>query len=336
MKAGDILETVLYAEDLVAVRGFYEHVLGLEVYAALPERFVFFKAGEQMLLIFNPRATAQQTNEQGPPAHGAAGPGHVCFRAAFSEMADWRAQLERNSVEIEKEMDWPGGGHSLYVRDPAGNSVEFAEPRIWNLADKLSLKNRKIVIATHNKGKLEEFSQLLKPFGVEAVSAGSLGLAEPAETEDTFIGNARIKAVAACQATGLPTIADDSGLCVDALGGAPGVYTADWAGPTRDWNLAMKIVEVKLKDKGATEPAQRQASFNCTLLVRWPSGEERIFEGKVPGTLVWPVRGELGHGYDPMFVPEGQDKTFAEMTHEEKNKISHRARALEKLIRELF
>ena len=188
----------------------------------------------------------------------------------------------------------------------------------------------------HNKGKLEEFAHLLKPYGVEAVSAGALGLAEPEETENTFIGNARIKAVAACEATGLPTIADDSGLCVDALDGAPGVYTADWAGPTRDWSVAMKIVELKLKDRGATEPAQRTASFNCTLLVRWPSGEERIFEGRAPGTLVWPTRGELGHGYDPMFVPDGQSKTFAEMTHDEKNKISHRAIALEKLIRELF
>lgn len=336
MKAGDILETVLYAEDLIAARGFYEAVLGLEVYAALPERFVFFKAGEQMLLIFNPRATTKQTNEQGPPPHGAAGAGHVCFRASLSQQADWRVHLANRGIDIEKEMDWPGGGHSIYVRDPADNSVEFAEPRIWNMADKLTLKNQKVVIATHNKGKLEEFTQLLKPYGVEAVSAGSLGLKEPEETENTFIGNARIKAVAACEATGLPTIADDSGLCVDALGGAPGVYTADWAGPTRDWNLAMKIVEVKLKDKGATEPSQRKGSFNCTLLVRWPSGEERIFEGKAEGMLVWPVRGQLGHGYDPMFVPDGQDKTFAEMTAEEKNKLSHRAKALEKLVRELF
>ena len=140
MKAGDILETVLYAEDLAAVRGFYETVLGLEVYAALPERFVFFKAGEQMLLIFNPRATATQTTEQGPPPHGAAGPGHVCFRAALSEQAHWRVHLANHAIDIETEMDWPGGGHSLYVRDPAGNSVEFAEPRIWNMADKLSLK----------------------------------------------------------------------------------------------------------------------------------------------------------------------------------------------------
>ena len=199
-----------------------------------------------------------------------------------------------------------------------------------------SLANAKIVIATHNKGKLEEFRALLKPYGVEAVSAGDLGLPEPAETETTFAGNARIKARAAMQASGLIAISDDSGLCVEALGGEPGVYTADWAGPDRDWNRAMRLVEEKLAAKGAVTPEQRKAYFSCTLCVVWPDGEERIYEGRAEGTLVWPPRGALGHGYDPMFVPTGQARTFAELAPEEKNMISHRARALEQLVRDLF
>ena len=177
-----------------------------------------------------------------------------------------------------------------------------------------SLKNQNIVIATHNKGKLEEFAQLLAPYGVKAKSAGELGLAEPAETESTFRGNAFIKAEAACKASGLITIADDSGLCVDALGGAPGVYTADWAGPSRDWMQAMRLVEEKLQAAGATTPAQRKAQFMCTLCVLWPDGEVRYYEGAAPGHLTWPPRGAFGHGYDPAFVPDGQDATFAEMS----------------------
>jgi XTP/dITP diphosphohydrolase len=199
-----------------------------------------------------------------------------------------------------------------------------------------SLKNQSIVIATHNKGKLEEFAQLLGPLGVKVQSAGELGLPEPEETETTFRGNAKIKAFSAMKASGLIAIADDSGLCVDALDSAPGVYTADWAGPTRDWSLAMRLVEEKLQTAGAVKPAQRKAQFMCTLCVMWPNGETRYFEGVAPGQLVWPPRGALGHGYDPAFVPDGQALTFAEMTHDEKNKISHRAKALEKLLADLF
>jgi XTP/dITP diphosphohydrolase len=199
-----------------------------------------------------------------------------------------------------------------------------------------TLANQKIVIATHNKGKLEEFAALLKPFGVEAVSAGALGLPEPAETENSFAGNARIKARSAMKASGLVAVADDSGLCVDALGGEPGVHTADWAGPDRDWNRAMRLVEEKLQAKGAVTPDRRRASFACTLCVMWPDGEERIYEGRAPGTLAWPPRGALGHGYDPVFVPEGESRTFAELAPEEKNRISHRAKALEQLVRDLF
>ena len=198
------------------------------------------------------------------------------------------------------------------------------------------LTGQKIVVATHNKGKLEEFAQLLKPFGVTAVSAGELGLAEPEETENTFAGNARVKAVAAMQASGLIALSDDSGLCVKALNGDPGVHTADWAGPDRDWNRAMRLVEEKLQAAGATAPDQRRAEFVCTLCVMWPDGEERLFEGRAPGHLTWPPRGTLGHGYDPMFVPDGGTRTFAELDPADKNNISHRAKALEGLVRELF
>lgn len=198
------------------------------------------------------------------------------------------------------------------------------------------LTGQRIVIATHNKGKLAEFADLLQPHGVTAVSAGELGLAEPEETETTFTGNARIKALAAMEASGLIALADDSGLCVDALGGDPGVYTANWAGPSRDWNLAMGLVQERLVKKGAGIPDQRRASFMCTLCVIWPDGAERIYEGRAPGHLVWPPRGQLGHGYDPMFVPDGETQTFAELDPALKNRISHRAKALEQLVRDLF
>jgi XTP/dITP diphosphohydrolase len=199
-----------------------------------------------------------------------------------------------------------------------------------------SLRGEKLLIATHNKGKLEEFREILGPYGVEVTSAGELKLAEPEETENTFIGNARIKAKAAMEATGLITLADDSGLMVDALDGAPGVYTADWAGPSRDWMMAMRTVEEKLQAAGAVTPQQRGASFNCTLLLMWPDSEERVYVGQAPGHLTWPPKGAFGHGYDPVFVPEGFDISFAQMTHDQKNQISHRARALSKMMSDLF
>jgi XTP/dITP diphosphohydrolase len=190
-----------------------------------------------------------------------------------------------------------------------------------------SLKNEKLVVATHNAGKLREISALLSPYGVTAVSAGSLGFDEPAETEATFEGNARLKAAYAAQRSGLPALADDSGLCVEALDGAPGVYTADWAGPTRDWAMAMRLVEEKLQAiKGA-----RAAYFSCTLCVAWPDGDALFFEGRVHGSLTWPPRGTRGFGYDPMFVPDGETETFGEMEPARKTLISHRGRAFEKL-----
>ena len=185
----------------------------------------------------------------------------------------------------------------------------------------------KFVLATHNKGKLEEFRALMRPYGLEVTSVGELGLPEPAETGTTFVENATIKAQAALDATGLPALADDSGLCVEALGGAPGVYTADWAGPGRNWDVAMQKVQDELAARAAFDAAQRRGTFVSVLVLIWPDGHRAVFEGRADGTLVWPPRGQRGHGYDPMFQPEASDLTFAEMPEERKNAISHRARS---------
>jgi XTP/dITP diphosphohydrolase len=186
---------------------------------------------------------------------------------------------------------------------------------------------KKLLVATHNAGKLEEIRAMMAPHGIEVTSAGEMGLPEPAETEDSFIGNARIKARAAMQATGLPVLADDSGISVDGLDGAPGVYTADWAETPngRDFMQAMTRTWNELDARNTPEP--RTAQFRATLILMWPDGHEEIFEGVAPGRLVWPPRGAQGHGYDPIFVPEGHDVTYAEMSAAEKNAISHRARA---------
>ena len=193
------------------------------------------------------------------------------------------------------------------------------------------LTEKRLLIATHNRGKLDEMRALFAPHGIEVISAGELGLAEPPETEDSFIGNARIKARAAVEATGLPVLADDSGITVDGLGGAPGVYTADWAETPngRDFMQAMTRTWNELEAKGAPHP--RTAQFRATLILLWPDGHEEIFEGIAPGHLVWPPRGVQGHGYDPIFVPDGHDRTYAEMTAQQKNDISHRADAFRKL-----
>jgi XTP/dITP diphosphohydrolase len=185
----------------------------------------------------------------------------------------------------------------------------------------------RLVLATHNEGKLEEFRALLAPFGVEVTSVGELGLPSPEETGETFRENALIKALAAVSATELPCLADDSGLCVDALGGEPGVHTADWAGPQRDWAAAMAKLEARLQAAGATAETDRRATFVSYLCLLWPDGHTEEFEGRVDGTLVWPPRGTFGHGYDPMFRPDGSPVTFAEMAEEEKNRRSHRARS---------
>ena len=195
---------------------------------------------------------------------------------------------------------------------------------------------KRILIATHNAGKLEEMGQLFEPYGITVVGAAELNLPEPEETETTFVGNARIKAHAAAQATGLPALADDSGIEVDALDGAPGVYTADWAETDqgRDFVMAMTKTHNLLEEKNASHP--RTARFCATLVLAWPDGHDEVFAGTAEGTLVWPMRGKLGHGYDPMFQPVGHDITFAEMDPAEKNKISHRADAFAKLMSGCF
>jgi XTP/dITP diphosphohydrolase len=199
----------------------------------------------------------------------------------------------------------------------------------------------KLVIASHNQGKVREIRALLAPFGIEPVSAGDLGLPEPEETGTSFAENALLKAHASAQGSGLPALADDSGLCVAALGGAPGVYTADWAerqpfegGPGRDWYMAMGKVEGKLAEIGLD--ADRSAAFVCTLAIAWPDGEEAVFEGRVEGHLTWPPRGTLGFGYDPVFVPTGGEQTFAEIAPEAKHAVSHRADAFAKLVAAVF
>jgi XTP/dITP diphosphohydrolase len=196
----------------------------------------------------------------------------------------------------------------------------------------------RLVIATHNPGKLAEMRELLAPHGVEAVSAGELGLAEPEETGKTFHANARLKAVAAANAAQLPALADDSGIMVDALGGAPGIFSARWAGPEKDFSTAMARIERLLAERGATTPDQRKAHFVSALCVAWPDGHVEAVEARVDGTLVWPPRGTAGFGYDPMFLPDGFDRTFGEMTSVEKHGmpplglgLSHRARAFVKL-----
>jgi XTP/dITP diphosphohydrolase len=196
----------------------------------------------------------------------------------------------------------------------------------------------RLVIATHNPGKLAEMRELLAPYGIEAISAGELDLPEPEETGDTFAANARIKATAAANAAQLPAFADDSGLVVDALDGQPGIYSARWAGPSKDFAAAMKQIERLLQERGATEPAQRTAHFVSALCVAWPDGHCEEVEARADGTLVWPPRGTAGFGYDPAFLPDGHSRTFGEMTSIEKHGLpplglglSHRAKAFVKL-----
>ena len=192
----------------------------------------------------------------------------------------------------------------------------------------------KLVIASHNPGKLREIAVLLGPHGIEPVSATDLDLPEPAETGTTFVANAELKALLAADLSGLPALADDSGLCVEALGGEPGIFSARWAGEDKDFGLAMRLVDEHL---GRADPeAGRDAHFVCALAVAWPDGHLESFEGRVDGKLVWPPRGDRGFGYDPMFVANGQELTFGEMDPEAKHAISHRADAFAKLVAALF
>lgn len=195
------------------------------------------------------------------------------------------------------------------------------------------LSEKKIVLASHNKGKLLEISALLEPLGISVVSAGDLGLSEPKETENNFAGNARIKAHFASKAAGLPALSDDSGLEVDALDGAPGVYTADWAETAngRDFPMAMQKVQTLLDKKEA--PLPRTAKFVCTLCLAWPDGHDEVYRGEVSGQLVWPMRGDRGFGFDPVFMPNGHSITFGEMDPDKKHQMSHRADAFAKLLK---
>jgi non-canonical purine NTP pyrophosphatase (RdgB/HAM1 family) len=193
------------------------------------------------------------------------------------------------------------------------------------------MPDRKLVLASHNKGKLREIEALVRPLGIEVVSAGDLGLPEPEEDAPDFAGNARIKALAAAVATGLPALSDDSGFCVAALDGAPGVYSARWAGAAKDFGQAMALVRERIGDN-----PDRRAWFIAALCLAWPDGHTETFVGRVDGGVVWPPRGDKGFGYDPMFVPAGSGQTFGEIDPEKKHAVSHRARAFAQLLASCF
>jgi XTP/dITP diphosphohydrolase len=192
-------------------------------------------------------------------------------------------------------------------------------------------EGNRLVLASHNRGKVREIADLLRPFAVDVVAAGELGLPEPEETGETFIANAELKALAAAEGSGLPALADDSGLVVPALAGAPGIYSARWAGPDKDFRGAMQRVENSLADTD-----DRRAYFACALCLAWPDGRRETFEGVVHGHLVFPPRGERGFGYDPIFVADGHDITFGETDPDQKHRISHRADAFRKLVSACF
>ena len=196
------------------------------------------------------------------------------------------------------------------------------------------LQPGKLVIASHNAGKVREILALLGPYGVDPVSAADLDLPEPEETGTTFVANAELKALQAADLSGLPALADDSGLCVDALGGDPGIFSARWAGPDKDFMRAMELVERHLADKGPETP--RDAHFTCALALAWPDGHVEWFEGRVEGTLVWPPRGTQGFGYDPVFLPNGHAQTFGEMAPDAKTPLTHRADAFRQLVEAVF
>jgi XTP/dITP diphosphohydrolase len=202
------------------------------------------------------------------------------------------------------------------------------------MTERRRLGHGRLVIASHNRGKVREIGELLAPLGIEAVAAVELGLPEPEETGATFVANSELKARAAATASGFPALADDSGLEVAALDGSPGIRSARWAGPEGDFGHAMRRVESALGERGATRPEDRRARFVCVLALAWPDGHCETVEGTVEGTVVWPPRGDQGFGYDPMFLPEGETRTFGEMPAAEKHTISHRARAFRQMLAE--
>lgn len=202
-----------------------------------------------------------------------------------------------------------------------------------SVAPPRQLTGTTLVLASHNPGKVREIQELLAPFGLEVVSAGALGLPEPEETGDSFVANAELKALASARASGKPALADDSGFCLAALGGDPGIYSARWAGPDKDFGVAMEKVQAALAASGSPE---RRAWFTCALSLAWPDGHVETVEGHVHGEAVWPPRGEHGFGYDPMFVPAGHDQTFGEVDSQWKHSVSHRAEAFALLVARCF
>jgi XTP/dITP diphosphohydrolase len=201
------------------------------------------------------------------------------------------------------------------------------------MSDNQIVSGVRLVLASHNKGKLREFRVLLAPLGFDVISAAEAGVAEPEETGTTFAENARLKALTSLSASGLPALSDDSGIEVDALGGAPGIYAARWAGPERDFSIAMARIERELQEAGAIDPKARAARMVCALCLAFPGGRTELFEGAAPGHMVWPPRGNKGFGYDPMFVPEGHALTYGEMEPDFKHTISHRAIAFAGLVK---
>lgn len=194
------------------------------------------------------------------------------------------------------------------------------------------VKGETLVVASHNPGKLREIADLIRPYGLTAVSAGELGISEPEETEGTFAGNARLKALHSARTASLPALSDDSGLEVGALGGQPGIYSARWAGPAKDFDVAMRTVSDRVREVGGWIGEGPVANFTAALCLAFPDGSNEVFEGRVFGRLVWPPRGDKGFGYDPMFLPDGERQTFGEMEPARKHTISHRARAFARLV----
>ena len=306
--SGDILFTIrVHADPLAALA---RHPRGPSLAAGLRVQLLALNAGQ---LAYKGLTQAQER-----------------LAAALAGMADGRPITGASGMQ---EIDSTQQGTALNNRRATPDATGA---RSIAMARKLA---GKLVIATHNQGKLREMRELLAPYGVEAVSAGELGLPEPEETGATFVANALIKAQAAARAANLPALADDSGICLDALGGAPGIYSARWAGGSKDFAGAMRRIEDELAAVGANTPARRRAHFVSALVVAWPDGHTEMVEGKVFGAYVWPPRGMQGFGYDPAFLPAGHTRTFGEMSAEEKHGIpadggaalSHRARAFQEL-----
>ncbi len=323
MTPSAILESALYVDDLDAAEEFYRDVLGLEVHR--PRR-----RPARLLPLRRRRAAAVQRrgdrSSAGARTRGCrcrrmarVGDGHLCFAASGGRDRPLEGAIcRRKGIAIEADFEWPNGGRSIYFRDPSGNSLEFAEPRIWGtLMHKLD--GKKIVVASHNEGKLREIRRSDRAVRARGdVGQAEFGLPEPDETGTTFEENAYIKAHAAAVATGLPALSDDSGMCVDALDGAARRLHRQLGGDAgRQARFRHRHAEGRgccCRKSARSSRSERTARFVAVICLAWPDGDAEYFRGEVEGTLVWPPRGELGFGYDPVFLPDGYDKTFGEMT----------------------